>query len=105
MALQKIAANCPFDFAQQKMWEISWGNQVTNPNATALFNYDSHGGLETINGNPAPAPSFGTNIYVTGPVRDRFVSYEFADGAVNTATIAAGPNACPVIEWEITPDP
>ena len=109
VALMQIAANCPFDFPAQKMWEVTWGYDFANRDSGAtIFDVSSYGGLETINGNPETLSDLDANwrwLYVTGPVNHRVVTYGFADGTVITATVDPGANGCPVITWDGIPTP
>ncbi|HET9423203.1 MAG TPA: hypothetical protein VFO49_18840 [Nocardioides sp.] len=110
IALMGIAANCPFDFRDEKMWEVTWGYDFENRNAGAtIFDIDSYGGLESVNGDsdkPDELRGYAADwrwLYPTGPVRHKVTTYAFADGTVITATVDPDANGCPVIVWNGIP--
>jgi hypothetical protein len=100
VALLMINQNCAFDFPDQKMWEVSWGWSFDDRNGNEpKFTATDNGGLVEINDKPTDWTD--PHLYVTGPVKDRVVKYTFADGTIRTATVSAGADACPVIEWDL----
>ena len=110
IALMGIAANCPFDFPAEKMWEVTWGYDFEHRNTGAtIFDIDSYGGLESVNGDTAkPDELRGYAVdwrwlYPTGPVNHKVWTYAFADGTVITATVDPDANGCPVIVWDGIP--
>jgi hypothetical protein len=108
-----VAQNCPYDFAGEAMWEVTWGYDFAHRNGGAtLFDIDSYGGLKSVNGDtskPAELRGYAADwrwLYPTAPVTDKVWTYEFFNGTVITATVTdANKNGCPEIVWAGIPTP
>ena len=100
-----------YDFAAQKMWEVTWGYGFEDRNGGApKFTMQSNGGLVAVDGKPVP--SYMTDykdgvswhwLYVTDG-KDNNHTYQFADGTKRSVTVDF-PDGCsyPIIVWDETP--
>lgn len=103
---------CPSDFKNDSMWEVTWGYGFTDRNGGApIFNMQSNGGLTGINGGPVPSymgdPATSTWhwLYINKPATDKVTTYQFADGSQRSVTVTADESGCPSIVWAFTPPP